>query len=541
MRRPKRAACWLLVAALGLPHAPVAAQVAAQDVALPSLGEPASEDFGVTAERRLGEQVMREIRRDPAYLDDPLLLTHVQSLWRPLLEAARARGDIEPDAEANFAWEAFLVRDRAVNAFALPGGYVGIHLGLIAVTASADELASVLAHELTHVSQRHIARGFANSKRHSLVSVAAMLLAVLAAGRANNADAMQAAVVGGQAAVAQGQLNFSRDVEREADRIGFAVLVAAGFAAGGMADMFTRLEAANRLNDTGAFPYLRSHPLTGDRLAEARARLLAAPPGVNAAARPTWRHALMQARAKVLMEPTAGAWRRLLDAFNGRDGAVMPAAPKPRAIALYAAALGAAKLGEHAVAVSALRQLEGLLAEPAHADADAAALVSLLRAELALARGEATASLAMLARPLAVAGDERPWLLLHAASAREALRTGGTGGPTSAEVRRAMEALQTWVSAHPADALAWARLGDTAEALGFTQRSMRARAEAAFAGGDLNGAIDRMRAAQQAGRGPGADFIEAQAVEARLRDLIATRRALLIEARGERAGGDPPR
>ena len=114
------------------------------------------------------------------------------------------------------------MRDRSVNAFALPGGYVGVHLGLIAMTGTRDELASVLAHELSHVTQRHIARGIANSKRQSLIGLAAMILGVLAASRAGSADGANAAIVGGQAAAIQGQLNFSRDMEREADRIGFA-------------------------------------------------------------------------------------------------------------------------------------------------------------------------------------------------------------------------------------------------------------------------------------------------------------------------------
>jgi predicted Zn-dependent protease len=99
--------------------------------------------------------------RDPAYLDDPLLLGYVQALWAPLVRPARGRGTSAPTLTSAFAFEAFLVRDRSVNAFALPGGYVGVHLGLIAMTGTPDELASVLAHELSHVTQRHIARGVA--------------------------------------------------------------------------------------------------------------------------------------------------------------------------------------------------------------------------------------------------------------------------------------------------------------------------------------------------------------------------------------------
>jgi len=111
-------------------------------VRLPSLGESASDEMSVSAERRLGEQIMREARRDPDYLDDPVLLEYLQSVWNPLVHAARELGNITPDIDANFPFEAFLVRDRTVNAFALPGGYVGVNLGLINLTASADEQAA---------------------------------------------------------------------------------------------------------------------------------------------------------------------------------------------------------------------------------------------------------------------------------------------------------------------------------------------------------------------------------------------------------------
>ena len=142
-------------------------------VRLPALGESVSEDFSVGTEHKLGEQIMREIRRDPDYLDDPQLLEYLHTIWEPLVEAARDRGEIGADTGALFAWEPFLVRDRTVNAFALPGGYVGVHLGLMAITVSRDELAAVLAHELSHVTQRHIARSIANAQRQSLLGMAA--------------------------------------------------------------------------------------------------------------------------------------------------------------------------------------------------------------------------------------------------------------------------------------------------------------------------------------------------------------------------------
>jgi predicted Zn-dependent protease len=198
---------------------------------------------------------MRDIRRDPDYLDDPVLLEYLNSIWQPLVAAAKSRGDIDPGTDGQFAWEAFLVRDRSVNAFALPGGFVGVHLGLIAMTSSADELASVLAHELTHVTQRHIARSIGNSQKASLVGLGAMILGILAASRSNNADMAQAAIVGGQAAALQGQLNFSRDMEREADRIGFGVPGCRGVQPGGHV-RHVREARPSRTGSTTTAPFL---------------------------------------------------------------------------------------------------------------------------------------------------------------------------------------------------------------------------------------------------------------------------------------------
>jgi predicted Zn-dependent protease len=275
---------------------------------LPALGDQVSDAFGVGTERKLGDQIMREIRIDPDYIDDPVLLEYVESLWSRLVGAARARGDIEAELDQRFAWEAFLVRDRSVNAFALPGGYVGVHLGLISMTATRDELASVLAHEMSHVTQRHIARGMVNSKRTSVMGVAAIILGVLVASRSNRGDGANAVIAGGQALAVQGMLNFSRDMEREADRIGFAVMSAAGFAPGGMAAMFEKLDLSSRLNDSGGYPYLRSHPMSTERIGEARARLGSAPPVAPVS---VLAHSVAQARSRVLMDARAVSLRRL--------------------------------------------------------------------------------------------------------------------------------------------------------------------------------------------------------------------------------------
>jgi len=504
-------------------------------VRLPALGETAADEFTAGTERRLGEQIMSMIVRDPDYLDDPVLVEYIQSLWAPLVATARQRGEMEADVDTQFAWETFLVRDRSVNAFALPGGWVGVYLGLIALTSTSDELASVLAHELSHVTQRHIARGQVASSKQSLLTLVATILGVLAASRSNSVDAMQAVVVGGQAAAIQGQLNFSRDMEREADRIGFGVLTGAGFAPAGMANMFEKLDGASRINDSGSFPYLRSHPLTVDRMSEARSRGLvgnAAPP------RPTARHAMMQARARVLMDSNPQSLRRWQEQGTGPSNAT----PTGRLGQLYGAALASSLLRDHAKAEAWLQDAAKAASQLSPAEPAAERDVQLLLAQTRLARGDAMAAVAALDDLKTQPGTRAP-MFLRAQAALELQRLGLARAGT--ELRASTEALQTWLAEHKRDGGAWAMLSATADAAGLRLRSLRANAEARAAEGDLNGAIDRLRAAQTAARSASGsqDFIEASIIDARLRELQGQRRQIALEARGNRGprdGGEPP-
>jgi len=531
-RRQRRGSVVLALVLAGLQALPLPALA---QVRLPALGESASDDLSISAERRIGEQIMREGRRDPTYLDDPVLVDYLYTLWAPLVAAARERGEIDADTDRAFPFEAFLLSERSVNAFALPGGYVGVHLGLIALTNTRDQLASVLAHELAHVTQRHIARSIAGTRTSSLVSVAALLLGVLAATRSNNADAANAAITGGQAAAIQGQLNYSRDVEREADRVGYGLLGAAGFATTGMAEMFDRLDVATRLNDNGGFPYLRSHPLTVDRISEARSRSLlgnSLPPG------PKLAHALMQMRSRVLMDPSVISLQKLA------GGATSSPVRTDQIAAAYGGALAASQLKDHARAESHALQALRLLSAPTVPEPQAELALHLLLAEVRLAGANPTGALQALAAAPAGLGA-RPRLLMGAQAALDQQRLQPrTDESDGSELRRQTEALQTWVADLPQDAAAWQLLSGTSEAIGLRLRSLRAGAEAQAARGDLTGAIDRMRAAQSAARtaSVGQDFIEASVIDSRMRQLVAERRRLVLEMReasGQRTPRDP--
>jgi beta-barrel assembly-enhancing protease len=497
------------------------AQAAEVSSSLPSLGDAASEDLTVGAERRLGDRIMREIRRDPDWLDDALLQDYLNGLWQPLVAAAQSRGDLSDDQRTHFAMETFLVQDRSVNAFALPGGYVGVHLGLIALTGTRDELAAVLAHELSHVTQRHIARNIASSRRQSMLGVASMIVGILAASRSQNVDAANAVIVGGQAAAVQGQLNFSRDMEREADRVGFGVLDSAGYAPEGMAGMFDRLQFASRLNDGGQFPYLRTHPLTSERIAEARGRLGPASEGRKAAlSAAQWLHAVMQGRARAMMDSRTETLNRLA---GGGVPTAAAAAQTPEALSkACAAAMAATRLKDWRVADAALARARALAAPQGEA---VQRPVLVMQVESLLERGQAAEAARVLSG--GVLDGSRAGLLLAA-------RLAALAGTEATLVARTREDLQTWVALHPGDGSAWLALAQVHERQGAPLAALRAHAEARLAEGDLSGAVDRLRAGQRLARSKGAvESVEGVIIESRLKAIEQQRR---IEMEQERNG-----
>ena len=236
---------------------------------LPDLGDPSQVGFSPAQERKVGEQIIRQLRAQGGYMQDPEVNDYLNELGHRLVAAGY-------DAKQDF--EFFAVPDFTVNAFALPGGYIGVNTGLIVLAQNESELASVLAHEISHVTQRHMARMLDNQKNSMLMSLAGLALAVLAsrAGGGNSA-ATAAAIQGSQALSMQNQLNFTRENEYEADRVGFHRLVAAGFDPNGMATFMEKLQRSTRFVEGNAPSYLRTHPVTYERIAEAQGRAQSMP------------------------------------------------------------------------------------------------------------------------------------------------------------------------------------------------------------------------------------------------------------------------
>lgn len=494
--RPRlRTLCATLLIASQLALPPLA-----QAQLLPGMGDGG--EMTASAERRLGDQIARELYRDPDYIDDPVLVEYVQDIWQRLLAAARTRGDLTPELDERFAWTVLLGRDRSINAFALPGGYLGLHLGLISATGSRDELATVLGHELSHVTQRHISRIMAKQSRQMPLLLAGMILGMIAAGKSRNPDAGQAVMMGSQAAFVQSQLGFSRDMEREADRVGFGVMTQAGFAPQGAAAMFEKLQYASRLNDNGSYPYLRSHPLNSERISDMQGRFQFKP-GAEHTMPLIMDHAMIAARARVLSRPGVDVLRLWVNAAGA--GEFARSSPAQQAGTLYAAALSANELRDFKAARALAQRLVGRTSE----DAAASRLARLLSAEIELAANDAPKAAALLDTK----AKDRPEMLL-AAQAAVATRN---PAPMVAPLR-------DWVAQHPRDATAWRTLANLYGAQNDTLRAVRADAEANVAVLDYAGARDRLKAAQELMRksaegqgGVPIDHYEASIIDTRAR------------------------
>ncbi|MFN9807645.1 MAG: M48 family metallopeptidase [Betaproteobacteria bacterium] len=358
-----------LAVCLTLATTPVAPPQAQALPELPSLGEVAADDLSPANERKLGEAIMQQAYRDPTYLPDADAIEYLNNLGYQLVSASPARY-----MDFNF----FLVRDPTLNAFALPGGFIGVHTGLVLAAQSESELAAVMAHEIGHVEQRHIARMLAKQKDSTAIAIGALLLALLAA-RSNSSssgDLTQAAVLGGQAAAVQQQLNFSREAEREADRVGLQTLIKAGFDPRGMAQFFGRLQQASRVYESSAAPaYLRTHPLSVERMSDMQNRI--------SESRVRQRidsldFNLVRARLRVLQDPSVQGARDALQYFDSqlRDRTTPSEAASQYGVALAALRLNqpqrayaAAQASRRAARQQISPMLDKLVSEARHAAA----------------------------------------------------------------------------------------------------------------------------------------------------------------------------
>jgi len=232
------------------------------DTPLPDIGLSGAAVLTPAEERRTGETVVRNIRRAGGILEDPLLTEYLNNLGYRLLAYADNPG-LQP-------FQFFLVDDNSINAFALPGGFIGVNNGLLLATESESELASVLAHEISHVTQRHYARAYENASSNQIPVLAAVIAAIILGSKGNELG--QAALTSAAAGSIQQQINFTRHNEEEADRIGIQMLAKANLDPAAMAVFFDKLEKQSRILGDSVPEFLRTHPVTTQRITDAQGR-----------------------------------------------------------------------------------------------------------------------------------------------------------------------------------------------------------------------------------------------------------------------------
>jgi len=236
----------------------------ADGIQLPDMGSPADAVLSKTDEDQIGRAIMRDIRLSGAVVEDAQITEYINDIGHRI--AAQTN-----DGDHTFTF--FVVNDPHINAFALPGGYIGVHTGLIEATRDEDELAGVIAHEIAHVTQRHIARAVHANSRQSILTTALMLGAVVLGAAGGSGDAVQGTMAIAQGTAAQQQINFTRSNEYEADRIGINAMAAAGYDPQGMASFFEVMSRQDTTSPEQRAPeFLRTHPVTTARVAEARNR-----------------------------------------------------------------------------------------------------------------------------------------------------------------------------------------------------------------------------------------------------------------------------
>lgn len=263
---------------------------------LPDIGNPASAVISKNQEYQLGRMIMHQLDSSGALLDDPEITDYIQHLGHRLAYH-------QNQSEQRFTF--FVVDDPSINAFALPGGFIGVHTGLLLASSNENELAGVMAHEIAHVTQRHIARSIQASGESGMMTTAAVLAAlVLTTITGAGGDAAMAAVSAAQAAGIQQQINFTRANEYEADRVGIGILADAGFDPAGMGTFFETLQRRSGISANRDLEFLRTHPVTQDRIAEARNRAAKLPAVRNAS---TPGYAIMRERVQVLNAGSAAA------------------------------------------------------------------------------------------------------------------------------------------------------------------------------------------------------------------------------------------
>ena len=442
---------------------------------LPDLGEVSRQYFSDQEEQVLGRAIMRDVYADPRYLDDPEIESYLNQLGYKLVSVSTRN-------QREFTF--FVVNDPTINAFAMPGGNIGVHTGLLLAAQNESELASVIAHEIAHVTQDHIARMVAAQSQSYWPTMAALALALLAS--RSNPNVASAAIASTQAYSIQNQLNYSRDYEREADRLGYEMLTRANFDPRGMSGFFNRLQRANRFYDTSAPAYLRTHPLTSDRIADMQARSEAAP---YHQVQDSLDFQLVRARLRAQEDSPQDAVLAARNVLKEKRYSNETAAR----YGLVTAQLRARQFKEAETEVQKL--LTGKTASP---------MIQQLAAHAALAAGDSMLSLQRYQTGSNAYPGYRPLQYGYISALLAAGRNND-----------ALTQVDSQLALYPLDRRLWRLAAQTHAQLGHRLLSHRAQAEATALSGNLVAAIEQISLGIKAGDG---SFHEMSAAEARRRE-----------------------
>lgn len=475
-----------LVLCLALLFAATPPAVMAQVQNLPDLGAADGDTLSGQGERELGESVMRQLRVDGTVYDDPEFNDFINRFGARLTGTLPARGR---------SFEFFTVRDGSINAFALPGGFIGVHTGLLAAAGSESELASVLGHEMGHVTQLHIARMLRNQKQASMLAMAGMVLGALA--MRSNPDAGIGTMMLGDSMAARSMLSFSRDAEREADRIGLEVMREAGFHVEGAPLFFGRLQQAGRFNEGDGSAYLRTHPVTGERINDLKLRIQQMDLAGMKAPADSLEFKLLRARARVV---SANRTEEQNSAQAHFENLVKSAEGRKDVVAWYGLAASAEARRDWTAALKAVDQAEALLGKP-HP------YLARLRTASLIGAGNMPEALKQTEAALKAFGNARA-LIRQRAQVLNATRRWDD----------AMALLRNETRIYRSDIELWRQLGEAYLAKGQKGMSHLAAAEAYLSLKLLQPAIEQLRLARNAGD---LDFYNGSIVDARLKEAEA--------------------
>jgi predicted Zn-dependent protease len=466
------------------------------------MGDPGGDSLSRLDEKKYGEMIMRQIRPDVDYSNDLPIYDFLNQMERRLLEAAKRLqlGGANEQGSGAYTFEVFAVKDSSINAFALPGGFIGFHTGLLVSAETDSEVASVMGHETGHVLQRHLARQMDKQSTNTMIALAGILLGALAASR--NPGAASGLMQGGQAVAINNQLSYSRDAEREADRIGFQILAASGYDVNGAPGFFQRLQKATGIMDSGVPSYVRTHPLTTDRIADMqdRTRNMAASNVPSAV-----EFYFIKARARM---EQSGNSSQMYDLKNTFEALSKQAVPGKQMEGFYGLALVAQKQGKLDQASSYLQQARNLAnsaSAPGSPILRKSLSLDITNSELALAKGKADEALQIAQTTLK--------------SYPQSYAAGAAMMNAYLKLGRTNDAI-TWLKARtrlqPNEVVWWAMLSNAYDQAKNVPMRHYALGEKYALEGAWPSAIEQLKIARSSGT---ADFYQASSIDARLREM----------------------